>query len=184
MKSQHSCLPFGPMPYYGNYTIRYVILFNISEKINDTSVICASPRHMTGLNLRLLHRSQLACPFLGPTQISVICLLLVLLSLTVSTTAFLVYRHRQRHGQSSDKQQQKNCCPYDWSHAHEGWAYAEPISSSWPTNSIHPTTGQEWPYNDQHVQQVHKLTDSAHWAVNSGMAVYCIMETPDYQYKF
>lgn len=59
------------------------------------TAVCASPQELSGKNLTALKPDQLRCVFLGPLQVSVVSVCLVVISLALGCVTFLIYRSRR-----------------------------------------------------------------------------------------
>ena len=134
----------------------------LAETISSSShsAMCASPPELSGKNLTGLKPDQLRCVFLGPLQVSVVSVCLVVISLALGCVTFLIYRSRRPRPAIADYPPPayhiNNYKCDDWQNKEEPqssrWTFLEPDCNYQPV--FHGNGKQQmdknegnWPFN-------------------------------------
>ena len=118
---------------------RMVWLIPVLMNINHTA-ICRSPLQFSLVSISDLQEDEFNCVILGPLQVSVVSVCLVLISLALGIIGFLVYRRKKPSGVIADfpppgyLQHYKGGCELGWPDKppifnEADWAYLEPKCS-------------------------------------------------------
>jgi len=162
------CLPWDRLVYFdlsNNPLHCDCRLAWLAKTIAPTShtAVCASPQELSGKNLTELKPDQLHCVFLGPLQVSVVSVCLVMISLALGCVTFLIYRSRRPRPAIADfpppAYHINNYKCDDWQNkGHENdssrWTFLEPdcgCQSVFHANGNQQTDKSDgnWPFNGQ-----------------------------------
>ena len=110
------------------------------RQTENHTALCEFPAQMSGLKISELSEEEFKCVLLGPLQVSVLSVCLVMVSLALGIIGFLIYRHKKPTAAISDfpapgyLQHYKGGCELGWvdkqnGYTDEDWAYLQPKCS-------------------------------------------------------
>ena len=120
---------------------RIAWMISALRKIDNHTALCFIPDQFTGVSISELSEDEFKCVVLGPLQVSVLSVCLVMVSLALGIIGFLIYRHKKAAATISDfpapgylQQHYKGGCELGWvdkqnGYSDEDWAYLQPKCS-------------------------------------------------------